>query len=347
MRSAREVNADLCHRFARWMIGQKYAPSTRLRYVGAVREYSDFFDDRVLTKTTHFDVQEFLAARAKQRLSARTLRGLINSLRIFSDFLNLGGPMMWVPPRLIRPRRALPVVPRVLSTQQIDKLFSCIRTKFERAVLETLYGTGCRTGELRSMRVEDVDFVRKRIVVRGKRGERYVAFTTRVLNSLREYLEGRTTGYLFVDNHPFQRVLPRQTRSGAWHFHWRVYNEKGELVARRDGFVKVDKHSDYAQAVGHFSKLASKEQFRRPVGLRPITSGIIDGAVREVGLRAGVKVFPYCLRHSFATHLLDNGADIRAVQYLMGHANLQCTHIYAHVSKPLVERALREYCPRQ
>ena len=347
MKSARAFNAEIASRYDRWLMAQKYALSTRRQYGRAVREYSRFLGKKSFTRSTHFDIQEFIAARAEQdNASARTLRGLLFALRIFFDFLCMGELVQWVPPRLVRPRAALPSLPRVLRADEVNKLFAFTKSKFERTVLEVLYGTGCRTGELCSMRVEDVDFAKKRILVRGKRGERFVLFTSRVLNCLKEYLEGRKNGYLFADNKRVQRILPRQTRSGAWHFHWRVFNEEGEVVARRDGFVKASENLDYSQAVSYFSRLAGKERIRRPVGIRPVTSGLIDRAVRTVGLRAGVRVFPYCLRHSFATHLLDNGADIRVIQELMGHANIQSTEVYARISKPLIERTLRRCHPR-
>jgi integrase/recombinase XerC len=347
MKSGVAFNTDLAGRYERWLVAQKYAKSTRGQYNRAVREYCEFLGAKPFTKSTHFDIQEFMAFRAKADASARTLRGLLFALRIFFDFLSLGGLMQWVPPRFVRPRAVKPTVPRVLSTEQVKRLFTATRNKFERAVLEMFYGTGCRTGELCSMRVEDVDFAKRRILVRGKRGERFVMFTSHVLNSLRRYLEGRKSGYLFVDNKRFQQILPMRTRSGAWHCNWRVFNEEGRVIARRHGFVKACENLDYLHAAMRFSRMASKDRIRRPVGVRPVTSGLIDRAVRTVGLRAGVKVFPYRLRHSFATHLLDNGADIRVIQELMGHANIRSTQTYADVSNALILQTIRKFHPRR
>lgn len=171
-------------------------------------------------------------------------------------------------------------------------------------------------------------------------------FTSRVLNSLRRYLGGRKTGYVFSDNKRFQHILPVRTRSGGWHCNWRGFSETGKVIARRHGSVKASENLDYLQALVRFSRLASKDRIRRPIGIRPVSSGLIDRAVRTVGLRAGVKVFPYRLRHSFATHLLDNGADIRVIQELMGHASIRSTQTYANVSKALIEKTFRRCHPR-
>jgi len=204
MSRPRALNIDLAGRYAKWLVAQKYAASTRSQYCLAVKEYSDFLGAKAFTKSTHFDVQEFIADRAKLGRSARTLRSLLYALRIFFDFLHLGGLIAWTPPRMIRPRELEPRVPRVLTREQVKRLFAGTRSRFERAVLETLYGTGCRAGELRSMRIEDIDFVRRRIRVRGKVGDRYVHFNPRVLHSLRRYIGGRRNGYLFVENRRLQ-----------------------------------------------------------------------------------------------------------------------------------------------
>lgn len=341
-----ELNLDLASRYAKWLVAQKYAAGTRSQYSLAVQEYAKFLRNKPLTKSTHFDVQEFIADRAKLGRSARTLRSLLYSLRIFFDFLNLGGLIAWTPPRMIRPRPLEPRVPQVLTREQINRLFAGTRTRFERAVLETLYGTGCRAGELRSMRIEDVDFLRRRIRVRGKVGDRFVNFTPRVLHSLRRYIGGRRNGYLFVENRDLQQILPVQTKSGAWRCRWRTFDENGKVTGFRGGFVKASENLTYLQAVIHFAQLASGDRIHRPQGVHPISLALIDRTVRQVGVRVGLRVFPYRLRHSFATHFLDKGADIRVIQQLMGHRDIRCTQIYTHVSRELVDQTFRRYHPR-
>jgi len=337
----------LCNRYDQWLTAQKYAPVTRRQYSREVENYGKFLDSKSFTASTHFDVQEYLASRATNGACTRTLRGALYSLRIFFDFLNLGGLVHWVPPRLIHPRQPRECVPRVLSKQQVKKLFASTRNRLERALLETLYGTGCRTGEVRTMRIEDIDFTNCRIRVRGKSGTRFVMFTPRVLHALRAYLAGRQTGYVFVESRGLQQILPVRTKSGAWRCRWRYFDENGKVLGFHGGFVRSSVNLSYLDAVIHFANLAKPDRIHRPIGIHPISLALIDRTVRQVGLRAGIRVFPYCLRHSFATHLLDNGADIRVIQELMGHANIHSTQGYTKVSKELAAQTVRKFHPRR
>jgi len=136
-------------------------------------------------KVTHFDVQEFLAYSAAQGKRPRLVRDQLYALRVFFDFLNLGGLVKWAPPRVVQMRPLEKHVPHVLTKEQVDKLLGAACTDYERALLEVLYGTGCRTGELRSMRIEEIDFHYRRIRVAGKTGVRVLLFTMPVARALR------------------------------------------------------------------------------------------------------------------------------------------------------------------
>jgi integrase/recombinase XerC len=65
----------------------------------------------------------------------------------------------------------------------------------------------------------------------------------------------------------------------------------------------------------------------------------------KIGLRAGLRITPYTFRHTFATHLLDSGADVRMIQELLGHSSIRSTQVYTHVSKQHVQKTLEECHP--
>jgi integrase/recombinase XerD len=157
-------------------------------YTRAVREYVKFLGGRFATQSNHLDVQEFLAEQAAKGILPRTVLYKLYSVRVFFDFLSLGGLINWSPPRIVHMRRVERRVPPVLTVKQVRRLFRAVRTIHERALLEVLYGTGCRTGEVRTMLIEDIDFVRRRIRVRGKVGTRFVMFSKHVGTALRRYM---------------------------------------------------------------------------------------------------------------------------------------------------------------
>jgi len=340
-----DLNNELAARFARWLLVQKYTRSTWFRYSLTIRNFSDFLNDRGLTQTTHFDVQEYLAHCARSGASARAMRYELCALRHFFDFLNLGGLIKWNPPRMVRLPRFQPTLPQVLTQRQTAKLLAAAKNAYERTLLEVFYGTACRTNEVRTMKIEDIDFERRRIRVNGKRGYRYVLFPAYVAETLRTYLGTRRDGYVFVDSKPFQNLKPIRTPTGAWTCRWKIYDEKGEWVEKRSGFVGIRKKMTYAAAKAHFARMAGNDRIRRPLGIRPLSNSALQKVVEKVGLRIGLDIHPYVLRHTLATHLVDNGADIRVIQEMLGHSSIKSTQIYTHVSRVAIQKTFDECHP--
>lgn len=347
MNPNQSLNRELASRYMRWLVVQRYAAQTRYHYGRSVTKFLAFMQRRCILKATHFDIQEHLGNCAASGESPKQVRGELYALRVFFDFLNLGGLVKWVPPRFVKLRRMRRQIPRLLNAREVQRLLKATRTRHERALLELLYGSGCRTGELRNMRVEDLDFVERRVRVHGKSGERVLLFTLTAAKALRRYLGGRTTGYVFVDQKPPQRIRPQRTKYGQWQCHWKLYDENGSHFLTKSGFIGTKENCSYREAFARFSDLAKNDRLLRPLGLRPLSDAAIQTAVHKVGLRVGLNVNPYSFRHSFATHLLDNGADIRIVQELLGHSSIRSTQVYLHVSKKQVKRVFDRCHPRK
>ena len=168
MLSGAALNEELAARYARWLIVQNYSAGTRDIYCRSVRHFTTFMGSTIVTQSGHFDVREFLAARAMTKPPSTNLRNELYALRVYFDFLNMGGLVKSVIPRFVNVRRHPPRNPLVLTEEQIHRLLAASKNPRERALIEILYGSGCRTGEARTMRVEDLDLAALRIRVTGR-----------------------------------------------------------------------------------------------------------------------------------------------------------------------------------
>ena len=347
MLDTRAKNRELAVRFDRWLVLQRYSPVTRDMYARVLREYVKFLDGRLVTLTNHLDVQEFLAQQAERGILPRTVLYKLYSVRVFFDCLSLGGLVKWAPPRMVQMRSVDRRVPHVLTQQEVKRVFRAARTAHERALVEVFYGTGCRTDEVRTMLIEDIDYARRRIKVRGKVGTRFVMFSSRVERALRRYVGGRREGYVFAEQKPLQSYKPNAhgESPGAWKCRWKKYDGKGRVVGIGNCNVKPSQGMDYQQAWAYFVKLAKRDEAQRPIGCRPLAHATLQKAVQRIGLRAGVKINPRNFPHTYATHLLDNGADLRIVQELMGHTNIASTQLYTYISKRAIRLAYERFYP--
>lgn len=178
-----------------------------------------------------------------------------------------------------------------------------------------LYGTGMRRNEGLCLRVKDVDFDRHAIIVRdGKGGKDRVVMLPRSLEQpLRDQL-ARSHAYWAADRaaqrpgvdvpHALEAKYPRASQSWAWHW---VFPSPTIAIDPRSGIQR--RHHLYEQRLQRALKKA----------------------VAMAGIHKPVSV--HTLRHSFATHLLQAGTDIRTVQELLGHSDVSTTMIYTHVLK--------------
>jgi len=118
-------------------------------------------------------------------------------------------------------------------------------------------------------------------------------------------------------------------------------------VLTKSGFIAARENLSYGDALTYFSGLAKHDRLLRPLGLRPLSHSAIQLAVQKIGLRAGLRINPYSFRHTFATHLLDHGADLRVIQELLGHNSIRTTQVYVHVSKKQLQRTFDQCHPRR
>jgi tyrosine recombinase XerC len=293
--------------FLRILEGERGAsPHTLAAYGGDLTRFASFARAEGLTRWDQITPQ--VARRyvtVLDRRYARTaLARHLSAIRTFFRFLYREGKVSSNPLALVsaprRPRR----LPKVLTPEEIRAVLrapdvSTPRGLRDRAVLEILYATGMRVGELVALRLSALPSPvsagqawegELRVLGKGRR-ERIVLLTDAAQDALRQYvqsgrkalLRGRTSDAVFV-------------------------NARGGALSDRGVRLIVDHTLQVASLARHIS--------------------------------------PHVLRHTFATHLLDGGADLRVVQELLGHASLATTQIYTHVSRDWLKRVYDKAHPR-
>jgi len=334
MRSYAAFNEEVIKRYEEWLLVQHYTPRTKQCYRRMVRTFVDYLKDKSIASVTHLDVRSYIAHLSEQGTTWATAFDNLQVLRRFYDFLHLGGMVDYVAPRLVKMRDAPRKIPRTMSEFEIRKFLAAAYTLREKALVEFLYGTGCRVSEVVSLRVENVDFEARTARVAGKdpRG-RVVLITERAACALRAYIGNRKDGYVFQSDWPVQKLCVKKC-NGHWIGEWKDYVGPGTRYVASCKYLGSARRVSYQDAKVTLEDLAKNANLVRPKTDGPLSTNVIRTTLLHIGLRSGMRrVTPHMFRHSFATHLLDHGADLMVVQALLGHAFIQTTANYATLSR--------------
>jgi integron integrase len=259
------------------------------------------------------EVEAFLSYLAADRGLAPSTHKQALSALLFLYGKVLGVSLPWLT-EIGRPKtqRRLPVV---LSVDEVGALLSNMPLGEHRLLARLLYGTGLRIAEALQLRVKDVDFSQRALIVRAGKGDkdRVVMLPQALHGELREQLAMArrvwaadvAAGKGGVEMpHALERKYP--LAGSSWTWFW-VFPQDHLSTDPRSGVVR--RHHLYDQTF--------QRAFKRALS----SAGIAKPAT------------PHTLRHCFATHLLQNGSDIRTVQELLGHSDVATTMIYTHVLK--------------
>jgi integrase/recombinase XerD len=340
-----QLNRELACRFRRWLDAQHYAASTQNSYCRVVNRLCKFIGNTDIADVTPMDIGDFITHNLPPGWSDTHVSHQLGALRCFFDFLYLGGIVDKVAPRFLRSRAHNRKLPRTLTQIQVRKLIRTADNIRDRAIVELLYATGCRVSELVAIRVENIDFRRHKFRVRGKRKERVVYFGPPAARVIRKYLGERKAGYLFQDIIAQQKGYITYYKT-AWLGNWRDHQPGPQSGKKHCKFLGNPSTTTLAEARARFRQFLKNVDLVRRKPDRPLTRSTVGRIVQEVGRRAGIQANPHVLRHSFATHLLERGADIRAIQELLGHTYLTSTQVYTRISNNAVAAAFRKFHPR-
>lgn len=256
------------------------------------------------------EVQRFLSHLATVRkVAASTQNQALNALvfvyqEVLGQSFELGGQFE----RARRPRR----LPVVLTRAEVRRLLPAVAAEHQLAV-RLLYGSGLRLMELLQLRVKDLDLERRQITVRAGKGDK--DRVTMVPESLVELLQA----------HLVRRRQVHEADQAAGFGGVAL----PEGLARKYPGAAVDWAWQWVFAMRSLSLDPESGQRRR----HHVLADTVQRAMKEAVFRAGITkpATPHTLRHSFATHLLEAGTDIRTIQDLLGHKDVSTTQIYTHV----------------
>ena len=287
-----------------------YSLRTEEAYVAWIKRFIFFHNKRHPAQMREPEINAFLSGLAvKERVSASTQnQALCALLFLYRHVLEKPFPQLENLIRAKRPAR----LPTVMTRAEVRSLLHRL-TGMERLIATLLYGSGMRLLEALRLRVKDVEFGLNRILVRDAKGQkdRFVPLPVVARQALVSHLArvkrwheedlARGNGSVYMP-YALARKYPGSDREWCWQwaFPARDLSEDPRSGARR-------RHHLHER--------------------------VLQRAVREAGRAAGVKrqIGCHTLRHSFATHLIQDGFDVRTVQTLLGHKSLNTTMIYTHV----------------
>jgi integrase/recombinase XerC len=269
-------------------------------------------DARALTRDS---IRSFLTTLYAAGQSRATAARKLAAIRTFLRYLRREGLIDDDPGALVPTPKREVRMPVHLSEPEVDRLLAAptddaALVRRDRAILELFYASGLRLAELAGLDLDDVNLSAKMVRVLGKGGkERLVPFNTGAATAIRRYLKDR------------EQLVGQATAAAPSRRPDRLPVRSGRR-AREPLFVNY-----------------------RGTGL---SARSIDRLVRHwataSNTRAGIS--PHALRHSFATHLLQRGADLRAIQELLGHAQLSTTQRYTHVNAAQLLDVYRKSHPK-
>ena len=259
-------------KLADYLSAKHYSPRTIRNYVSELRFLLGYYNDVAPSSIVQEDIVQYLNYIKKVHGVGRDKCRMACSA--FAFFYKHVLPSPYVLPSELYPRKEFRL-PNILSVAQFAKLYGCISNLKHKAIIGMLYGTGIRLGELRYIKLEDIDRANNQLkVVCGKGNkDRFTILPKSILELL-----------------------------GAYYYQHRpkVYLFEGQVA----GQAMNDRSIQHA--IRQCMQLAGFEQY---------------------------KFSAHTLRHSFATHMLDNGNDIHTIKELLGHSKIETTMIYLHLQQ--------------
>ncbi len=276
------------------------------------------------------DLRDFIALERARGVSRSSIVRTVAGVKGFFRYLVKRGVLEDSPVLHMEMSRTEKKLPKVSSQEDVLRLLTggpaeTAAERRNRAIVALLYGTGARVSELVGLDRSDIDWKTGLVRLTGK---------------------GKKTRVVPAGHFALDRVSEWLARRDAVKGK-DVHKKNGTAVEAATGHTSDDK----APIVSAFAEHASKDARSAPVFTRMDGGRLTDRQVRNIVYKAVRKAqvkthaSPHTMRHSFATHMLDNGADLRILQEMLGHVSLSTTQVYTHVTKERIQEAYGRYHP--
>lgn len=259
----------------------------------------DFFDERQIDyrRAKLGDFEDFIKLLNDLGLHARSQARIVSGIKAFYKYLIYSDELEADPTELLQTPKLPRYLPEVLSIDEIEHILAVIdlskpEGQRNRAIVETLYGSGLRVSELVDLKLSGIDFDRHFMRVEGKGSK--------------------------------QRLVPLSEPAEKAIGLWLYDRNKLPVKHGQEDFVFLNRR-------GH-----------------QLTRNMVFIIVKQLAAEAGVQksISPHTFRHSFATHLLEGGANLRAIQEMLGHENITTTEIYTHMDMTFLRTEILDKHPR-
>lgn len=306
------------------------------KYTNWLREVRKIND---VNKITQLDIEEYVRAMssqamssqvmAAQRLGPRTIARRIASIHEWNKFMLSNAQIASDPSAEVKAPKQAEHLPDVLSISEVERVIDAAGgfgstdavSLRDRALVEFLYATGARVSEAVGLKFEDIDLAESVVRLSGKgQKQRLVPLGKCAVSALRDYLDkarpilasraqkSEASASTASNSSSKSSLNSSNASSKSANSHMIFLNKRGKSLSRQSAW----------EAISHAGKMA----------------------------KIGKELHPHTLRHSFATHLISGGADVRTVQELLGHASVTTTQIYTHISPDALMEAYVMSHPR-
>ncbi len=272
---------------------------------------------------TRHDVAKYLSSQKALGQSSSSTTRVLASMRGWFAWQRATGLRQNDPCEGFQSPQKAKHLPQILTPDEVAAMLAVAEKSRDRLIIELLYGAGLRVTELVKLDLKDVNLSQGYIRCLGKGSkERIVPFGARAMEALKHYL-----------------AMPRKTKKVAKKS--RGSRAVGTIAHRTTDPQPMDPRTATRRMKNGATINAKASPLFIDLQGNRLSRLVVWQTIKRLAARAGIQksLSPHSLRHSFATHLLEGGADLRSVQELLGHSSVVTTQLYTHVSRNHLKKA--------